>query len=413
MKLKLDAKSFVDSIAWVTKNFDAKNEKSYVKLSIDEEENEYYMSHGNINSYMKQNFTVIKSSFAEDEEKSVSLAMDGKFLSRLAGAIPSSGEVVLSKDLNSKQTSLFVKSTIGSFTIPLLTSTPVDDPDFVYLGEVNDNEFFASLSKISKVADTKNSGSQTFVGAVDLSFKKLEEEGESQINLFATDRYAMSGISLEFSPNEIEDEDEKEIADKLFSKNFLLPASYASMVAPSKGLVTDITLIVEENKYGSLRFGYSFPDGRIALFSLLDAQTFPNIDKVRDNFFNSVDSYVIVPTAEIESGIRTISSLAWEDEDVFFTITNDEFTISDRAEKNKISVSISEINLPEEATEDNPIVVKFMRSVMNSALSPVSTSKLKFGWNNDEKPLFTLSSVTEDDKVLDTMFSIAKTTKNN
>lgn len=411
MKLKVDTKSFVDSIAWATKNFDAKNEKSYVELNIDEDNGEYYLAHSNINSYMKQNFTVIESKFKDSEPTVTSLAMDGKYLSRLAGAIPATGEIILSKDLESKQTSLLIKAAIGSFTVPLFTTTPADEPEYVFLGDVNDNEFFLSLSKISKVSDTKNSGSQSFVGAIDISFKNLDKEGESRINLFATDRYAMSEISMSFDPNEITDEDDKAIADRIFEKNFLLPATYASIISPTKGLVTDITLIAEENNYGSLRFGYAFPDGRIALFSLLDVATFPSIEALKTKSLSSVDSSVVLSRSEVENAIRTVSSLAWDDDDVFFTITSDSFVISDRADKNKLSLEISEIKLPEEIDDENAIRFRFVRTVINAALSPITTGKIKFGWG-ESKSLFTLGAVTEDDQLLDNVFSIAAVGKN-
>lgn len=393
MKAVIDTKSFVDAVSWVTKSYDAKNDRAYVALFIDEN-GDAYLSHSNLNSYMKSEFTVVSVDFSEDEDTDTQFAVDGKYIQRLANAISSSGQITISKKLSSDRTSLDVKTPSGKFTIPLLDSKIPASPKTVSIGEVDDNEFFDSLLRISKLCDPANTGSNSFIGSVDLGF----DIDEDTVKLFATDRYAMGEITLGFTPENVDDEDVKEFVDD----HILLPHSSAILVPPTKGINTSITLIGENDSNGGLRFGYSFPDGRVALFSLMNAAKFPHTEAMKNKTKKSVEHSITVPTSELTNAIRVVSSLAWDEDDIYLIINKDGLTVSDSNGTNKLSVAHSEIDYD----LDTDYRARFVRPIINEAFSPVSTPYVSLKWG-ESSSAFVLTPITEDGKEVDTIFVMA------
>lgn len=396
MKAIVDTKSFVDSVMWATKNYDNKDERSYIVLTLDEDGNGH-LSHTNQNSYMKSDFTISSITFDDDEKgKKSKFAVDGRFLSQLAKAIGTKGELTLSKKLNSEKTSLHVKTSSGQFTVPIVDARIPKAPKITEMGEVDDNEFFDTLLRISKLSDPANSGSNSFIGAVDLGFDK------EKITMFATDRFTLGEVSLDFSPSEDNDN------ENIFSKHILLPAASASLVPPTKGINTSITLICEnDTNEEMLRFGYSFPDGRIALFSLLNVDTFQHLPMMKKKSLEGVEYSVVVNTNELMNAIKVVSSLSWTEDNVYFHINEDDFIVSDSTGNNSLTVDHSDVKYDAEET----YTTRFLRSIINSAFSPISTAKVRLKWGTDIN-CFIFSPLTENDEEVENVFVMAVIGKN-
>lgn len=395
MKITINSKSFVDAVSWVTKSYDMKNDRAYVTLSIDAE-GEGILSHANTNSYMKSNFSVVSVDFDGDDKDSASFAVDGAYLKNLSNAIgSSSGEVVISKKLKSEKTSLNVKTDLGRFTIPLLDYAVSEEPTFVEIGEVDDNDFFDSLTRIAKLCDSDNSGSSSFIGSVDFGFNVEDKT----VNMFATDRYALGEISLDFSPSDNQDDD---TVEDIVSKHVLLPSSSATIIPATKGVNTSITLIAEDSGDGTLRFGYSFPDSRIALFSLVNAATFPHTQAMKDKALKEVEHEITVETSDLKNAIRTISSLSPSEDDIYFTIDGDGLTVTDSAMSNSLQVDSKDVDYENE----DEYRARFVRSVINEAFSPVSTSKMKLKWGSNSMA-FVFEPLTEDGQSVENVFVMA------
>ena len=393
MKAIFDAKSFVEAVNWATKSYDSKNDKAHVALFVDGD-GTAYLSHSNLNSYMKSEINVVSVDFTGDKVDEASFAMEGKYVQRLASAISTTGQIAFSKKLSDAKTSLAVKTSAGNFTVPLLDSKIPDAPETVSLGEVDDKEFFDSMIRIAKLCDPANAGSNTFIGAVDLGFDTKNET----VSLFATDRYAMGEVVLGFSP----DEDDDEETESFIKDHILLPHASAVLVQPTKGVDSSITLIGEEGNSGNLRFGYSFPDGRVALFSLMNAERFEFLDNMKKKVSESVENSISVPTSELAGAIRVISSLAWEEDDVYFTISKDGLVVSDGNNTNKVNVAHTEIDYD----LDEEYRARFVRSVINEAFSPISTGTVKLKWGSSSTA-FVLAPVTDDGQELETVFVMA------
>lgn len=401
MKLRIDTKSFVDAVAWTTKNYDAKDDRAYVALSIDEN-GSGYLSHTNPTSYMKSNYTVLEVDFDGDEVKEAQFAVDGKFLKTLAKAVSqSNGDVVISKNLKSAKTALEVKTSSGKFTLPLLDSVVGKAPKVIEIGEVDDNEFFDMLIRISKLCDTNTAGSSMFTGAVDFGFDVKNDK----VKLFATDRFALGEVVLEFSANEENADDE--VVSELISNHALLPYSNAVLVPPSKGVSTSVSIIAESAKNGAKRLGYAFPDGRIALFSLLDATPFPSVEPMKKKALDTVEYSITVSKSSLINAINVVSSLTWGEDHIYLNISDKGLTITDTNKSNSLAVEHSDLDYSDSETYQ----AKFLRATINESFSPVSTNNVRLKWGS-ESNAFVFEPVTEDGETVENVFVMSVLAKN-
>lgn len=396
MKFVANAAGLVNAIAWVTKNYDSKGDRSYVALSINEQ-GEGHLSHGNGLSYMKGDFPVSTVDFSGEDVTEATFAVDGMFLRNLANAMgKSQGDATVSKNLANAKASLDVRTDLGKFTVPLLDFPVAKAPALVTLGEVDDNEFFDSLGRISKLCDAQNFGDTSFLGSVDLGFDPAEE----QVTMFATDRYALARVSLGFSPAADLGND---VAKAIIGQHILLPAASASSVPPTRGLNTSITLVGEKVGQGAFRFGYSFPDGRVALFSLTNSTPYAQVDKMVGAVEAAVEHDITVPTSELRNAIKVISALASDEYDIHLAVDGDGLKVSDSNGANSLEVAHSDLNYQ---VVDETYESKYNRVVINTAFSPIGTASVRLKWGANSTALI-LEPVAEDGTAVDNVFVMA------
>lgn len=393
MKVVIDSKKFVEAVGWATKNYDAKNDRAFVRLGF--HPNGGVVSHTNLSSYLKSDLVLKSFELADGESEPSDIAVDGRYLQRLASAVSGTDDIVLTKDLLSAKTSLDVKTKYGKFTVPIITARIDAEPEPMVIGTVDDVEFFDSLTRISKLCDPANSGSNNFIGSVDLGF----DTGSSQISLLATDKYALGEVRLPFS---VDDETDN---SSFLDEHILLPHASATLISPSKGLMSTISLIGEVDDNGNaVRFGYDFPDGRVALFSLLDAARFSNVDAMKKKTRESVDQEMTVSTQELSKALRIVSSLAWEADDIYFSIDGDGITVSDVTDSNTLAVSAQSTNY----IGEDSYRVRFVRTVIDEALSIISYPFVSLRWSADATSgAFLLTPVDDDGKTVDSVFVMA------
>ena len=385
MKLTLDAKSFIEAITWTTKTFDAKDNAAYVAF-VAKSDGTGHLFHANPTSFMKSPFQILDTEFEKGEDKKgeISLALEGRFIQRLASALGGvTGPIEVTKEALSATSSLEVKTSNGKFTIPLLAQKVASEPTIHELGEVDDREYFDALQRLSKLCDVANAGFLPVLGAVDIRLNSDDKE----IVVMATDRYALGEITIPF---EAEAAAEEYVAE---NGNILLPFEDATLIAPSKGLTSSTTLVHEPK---GKKFGYVFGDGRVALFSLKDAEPL-NYKRLKEKASESVKNSFQVDTNEFRKAIQTVSNLAWDETDVFFDITEDGLVVGDNHRTNKMSVTVDNLVI------DQNYSVKFVRSVINEAFAPISTQKMNFKWLS-EKSTFVLEPVLDDGTAADNVF---------
>lgn len=384
MQLVVDTKSFVEAVSWVAKTLDTKDDKSYIALVVNAD-GEGYLSHTNGLSYIKSPLQIDKIEL-EDDEKEVKLALGAQYTKRLASTLRDHGtSLTFSKDLNNPRTSLTVKRPQENYTIPLVEARIGAEPQYEIIGSVSDGEYFDTLNRLAKLTDPANAGVLPVIGTVDV---KLDSDAKT-ITVMATDRYALGEIVIPFVPST-----GAEFFGK--NKNLLIPEERASMITPSKGSVDNIELIFEAK---SQKFGYTFPDGRIALFALSTAE--PLAYGVIKTNASATEGKALVSLVELKNAISSISSLVYDETNIQVTISEKGLIVSDIHETNTLRVTISE------ATEiEDPIVVRFSRSILNEALGPIATNRFNLKWK-DEKSAFILEPVFDDDTVADNVFLLA------
>lgn len=387
MKLTVDAKNFVEAITWVTKSYDTKDDKAYVALVVNDE-GEGRLSHANPTSYMATRLPVLAVEFEDDEEPLAELALEGKFLQRLSSALGgANGPIELRKALNKSSAPLDLKSPSGRFTIPMVDANIADAPAMTTLGEVDDNEYFDSLQRLAKLCDPVNAGYMPVLGTVGI---KLDAENKSVV-MMATDRYALGEIVVDFTP-------EDAAADFLEDvESFLLPHDNAMLVAPSKGLSTSISLVHEEE---GRKFGYSFADGRVALFSLSNTSPLA-YESLKKGASANIKNSVSVSTSDLKKAISIVSSLAWEEDSIWLDIRkNGKLIVTDAHRTNTLEVATSNTEVDEDYR------VKFVRPVINEAFSPVSTADMKLKWV-DQNKAFIMEPVLDDGTSVNNVFVLA------
>lgn len=384
MQLVVDTKSFVEAVAWVAKTLDTKDDKSHIALVVNAD-GEGYLSHTNGLSYIKSPLQIEKIEL-EDDEVEVKLALGAQYTKRLAATLRDhSAPLSFTKDLNNARTSLTVKRPQENYTIPLVEARIGSEPKYEVIGSVADGEYFDTLNRLAKLTDPANAGVLPVIGTVDV---KLDLD-EKTITVMATDRYALGEIVIPFNPT-------KGAEFYGDNKNLLIPEERASMISPSKGSVDSIDLIFESK---AQKFGYTFPDGRIALFALSTAE--PLAYGVIKKSASQTEGKALVSLVELKNAISSISSLVYDETNIQLTISEKGLIVSDIHETNTLRVTIAE-----STTIDAPIVVRFSRSILNEALGPISTNRFNLKWK-DEKSAFVLEPVFDDDTTADNTFLLA------
>lgn len=384
MQLVLNTKSLVEATAWVAKTLDTKDDKAYIALVVDAD-GHGYLSHTNGLSYIKSNLVVDKVEL-EDDEDEVKLALDAQYLKRFASSLRDhEAPLTFSKELNNPRTSLKVKRPQENYTIPLVEARIGAEPNYETIGSVSDTEYFDTLNRLAKLTDPTNAGVLPVIGTVDV---KLDAD-EKTITVMATDRYALGEIVIPFVPS---------TGAEFFSDkpNLLIPAERASMIAPSKGSVDNIELIFDAK---AKKFGYVFPDGRIALFALSSAE--PLAYQVIKKSASNTDSKALISLPELRNAIASISSLVYDESNIQLTISEKGLVVSNIHETNTLRVNLQEV------TElDAPVVVRFSRAILNEALGPISSNRFNLKWQ-DANSAFVLEPVYDDDSVAENVFLLA------
>lgn len=387
MKTVVDTKSFIDAVTWITKSVDNKDEKAYVALHIDEN-GTGFLSNTNGSSHMKSPIEILSVDFEGDDATSATLALEARYIQRLASSL--GGHLVpleITKVLDDPKTSLTIKRASEKFTVPILDVRVGRTPEYISLGEVSDVEFFDTLKRLAKLTDAVNAGIVPVIGTVDV---KLDKE-TSSITLMATDRYALGEVVVDFTPLDSGDEFYES------EKHLLLPHDRAVLISPSKGEIENISLIYEKK---SEKFGYEFPDGRVALFSLSTAEPLV-YEGIKKGALNTTSS-VLLNVQDVKNAIGVISNLAYDESVIYFSINKNGLTITDSKKSNTLKVNIEE----HDGLEDDDFTVQFTRSVINEIFSPIATNRFNLKWSDNAKP-FILQPVFDDDTVADNVFALA------
>lgn len=385
MKLVLDTKSFVEAVSWVAKALDSKDDKAFIALIVDAD-GQGYISHNSSLSYIKSEIKV-NSVELEKGEETVSLALAAQFVKRFASGLRDHREpLTFTKDLNDARTSLVVTRPQENYTVPLLDARVGGQPSYEIVGSVDDGEYFDAVTKLAKLTDPINAGVFPVIGTVDI---KLDPDAKN-MTIMATDRYALGEIILPFDPK----------ADATFfeaNRNILLEESRAALITPSKGKVDSVELVYEEK---GKKFGYNFSDGRLVLFAPSTADPLP-YGAIKSKSADTTGS-ALLSIVEFRNAVASVSNLAYDETSIILNISTKGITVADTKGANSLRVNTEDVK----GLDDESLTVRFTRQILNEALSPVSTNRVRFLWKDGTSP-FIFEPVFDDDSTAENVFLLA------
>jgi len=396
MKLTIDPQDLADAVAWSIQNYDAKDSQSYVALTLEKDSGKASLTHVNQVSHMKAPLQISDLEFEEDEtEDSYSIPLDGPYLKNLAGVVKRMGldELVLSKKLTKKNDPLKVKGSRQNFTVPVLMVETKRSPGLTVLGEVNDLEFFSSLQRLAKLCTMASADAGAATGAVAVKL------GEKRLTLMGTDSYSLGEVILDYEPSA----SIGEFTDKAPNGSIvLIPRAAALTVKPSR-IATDTLELVYDAK--GKKFGYSFDDGRIALFSL-DQSTPTIYESLKNSVIEASDASVDLPLQDFTRAIEAIASLSPEEVDVNVKIDGTKkrkkFTVSDSKRSNVIELEVGEMDF------DGEVDLSFFRDVISKSLIPVAGDSIRLFFSSESPQMVVLRKLKVDEAKIDkSVFSLA------
>jgi len=396
MKLTIDPQDLADAVAWSIQNYDAKDTQSYVALTVERDNGKASLTHVNQVSHMKSPLQISELEFDEDEtEDSYSIPLDGPSLKSLAGVVKRMNidELVLSKKLTKKNDPLKVKGSRQNFTVPVLMVETKRSPGLTVLGETNDFEFFGALQRLAKLCTLASADSGAATGSVAVKF------GEKKLTLMGTDSYSLGEIVLDYEASENLDEFTEKAAN---GSIVLIPRAAALTVKPSK-ISTDTLEFVYDPK--GKKFGYSFDDGRIALFSL-DQSTPTIYESLKSSVIDASDASVDIPLQDFTRAIEAIASLSPDEVDVNVRIDGtkkrQKFTVSDSKKTNVIELDVSGMDFSGE------VDLSFFRDVISKSLIPVASESIRIFFSSEGPQMVVLRKLKDTEAKIDkSVFSLA------
>jgi len=360
MKLRINAKDFGNAIAWVISRFDARDGQAYMAITV-ENTGHVHLTYANSTSLFKSPLAALEVDFSEEEtDESYSIPVDGTYLKNFASVVKTIGaeELLFTKDLT-KPGPLKVKADKQNLTVPVfLTSVPAE-PKLITLGEVNDQEFFGTLQRLAKVCTSESEDTGAATGAVAVKL------GEENLSFLATDTYTIAETTLSYEPNAKKIAKFKENATN--DETALIPKAAALTVKPSK-VATDTVELVYEKEAG--KFGYSFTDGRVALFSL-DSSTPLDITSLKENLLEINESSVDLPLGELTRYLTSIGILNPSETDVEIEIGQKKVQIRDVQNANVMSLKPSASDFSDGET------FTFFREVLLKSLSVLTSDAVR------------------------------------
>lgn len=396
MKFTIDPQSFGDAVAWVVQNYDPKDSQSYVALTVERESGKASLTHVNQVSHMRSPLPITELEFGEEElDESYSIPLDGPYLKNLAGVVKRLGstELTVSKKLAKKSEALSIKGSRQSFTVPVLLVEVKGAPSLTVLGEANDFEYFSAVQRLAKLCTLASADAGASTGAVAVNF------GEKKLTLMSTDAYSLGEIIVDYSPqvDELAAFSEKATNGSIV----LVPRSAAMTVKPSR-TPTDTVEFVYDSK--AKKFGYSFDDGRVALFSL-DQSTPTKYEGLKNSMVEVSTSSVDVSLKDLTNAIDAVASLNPEDVDVTIRIEGSKkkkkFVVLDSKKSSVIELEVGNMDFTGE------FEVSFFRENISKSLIPVAGNTVRLLFDTEAPRVVVFRKVKdEDDKIDKSIFSL-------
>ena len=389
MKITTQSRAFADAISWTTKAFDTKDERAYVVLHVSAN-GQGYVSHESGFAYLRAPLTFVNVDLGS--AKSLDIALEGKFVQRLAPALSSaSGDVVLSRDDSNNIAPLVAKSSTGRFTILTVDASIPDVPQLDPVADVGARTFFDAMARLVKLCDISNPGYVPALESLDLKFDK------DKLIIMATDRFALGEYTLDINPLPASEEALKPFGEDT-NGHIFLPHNAAAIVSPPKDDTSTVRIVVNQKQH---KLGYELDDNRVALFSLNDAHPL-SYDRLKSNAEKSATNQAVLSLSDLKKAIAIVSSLSWDDNTIVLELSSSSVTVLNEDGTNKLSVPLSSSSLQGADTSR----LRFSLVVINESFAPISTTSVSMRWGTEQQPIV-LKPVLDDGTIDKSVFVVS------
>lgn len=397
----INSTSFAEATGWALKGFNPKREKDYILYELNAETSVLSVSSISNAYYFKKEVAVDDFQQTETDEdgsrekkdKVIKFAADGRFLQKMISILPKGVELKISEKVKDEHTSLIVKAPKQRLEVPLFDGKrPPKSPGITKLGDVSARDLTNALKALSKIADVSGAAAIPAVSGLDTIIHK----DDGKLSFMATDMYALSEITLDFSDISDNEEKLKELTpENSANPRFLLNAQDAATLSKESG---NPDSVIELGLDETGKIAFLFEDGRIACVSRIESEVINYGD------FKSAkrdESSVIVETKEILNAIKYCNTMSWDNDDIIINIGSDGFSVTNRDKNTTHKVEYDEESDNSEIEED--IVVRFSFSVISKAFNPVSTDKVEIIWASAGE-FFRMKPVLDSGNTQDNVF---------
>lgn len=381
MKFKINSDNFAESLGWVTQGLGSHDDYPVV-LNLTSSSSAI-LSFFDGDTYFRDEVEISVSS-GDFKEESYSLSAD--FIKRLSKVVKDyAGDI----EFNKVKDGLNGKSESGStFKIPTHDMSLLDNPEPIVIGDVNESDYFDVITRLSRIPDSN--GSTPMSSCIGYFI-----DGD-QLVMLATDKYAFSQYKMEFTPGT------SSASAKVKDRTYYLPASRANVSSSSKSSGGPMSLITDSKN----KFGYSFPDGRICLFSTKGNDVNSAVTEAMQNKVSGSDQSARFSKRDLEKAIANISTLAdSRDNMVRLIIDNESLFVSDIMENNQTFVTTSDNNVTGE------VALTFDKNVLRKALLPVMDADVDISWTGEGTGVVQIKSIDTDGQSSDDIFIVCVTAK--
>lgn len=358
MKFQLKGTELHNVLSTVIKGFNSKEDNSYVAFKLDEEEGALTITARSRATFFQGKVKAHSIELTEDEPTVYHL--DGVKLKQLVSILPSA-PVNVAFEISDKTRSFTIKTMVSKYKLPVLSETPLAPaPEVEELVTVDANDFMKVAKDLIKIVSTDPSTQEHQISCMHFNI------GEKKVRLSATDSYALGAVSVDSSPINLEEGEEKDVLIRHTEVNTLFES-----FSPGETL----TIVGSDDM-----FGYINEDGTLSLVGVINMTP---LDTRQIEAITKDDNTVVVDKGELKSAIETVAKLSPHDETVDVELSDErtEVRVSNRY-GDYIDVNCTESKL------DSPGTASFATSVLLKSINPANTGpiRLEFGDLSDGSP---------------------------
>lgn len=353
MKFKVNSQDLVDTLRVATKGHDSRDTSSFLCLEI--VDNKLKITSQCQSAFFTGDVDVDNLELTEDEV--TNYYVDGEVLKKLMGVFPTASVPI--QFYMDETARVFVISYTGSkFKLPVVSDTmALSRPEVEELGLIQATEFMDMLNSLLKIVDTSTGSQSHPTSCLHLIFN------DKNMTTMATDRFAIAELTYKFTGSKANLETNPD--------TYLIKLQQANLLNKNAN-PAEVLKVLSSKEY----LGYEDGDGNI---SLVGRTNLTPLNYAGLKSQASSDHNIVVNVSDLKDILSTISKVSFSSNTVILELNNEDnsATLSSQA-GDTIVLPIVNSDMKKDKT------VTFTRSILQEALIPLSTDKVKIEWSSNE-----------------------------